>query len=252
MPRFAAEAHFHERCRANYIRREPLKADYKSKQKAQKKALKAVIKEIECKVINKGQVLTLSSLAEKYKNELSITDFSDKEYRTSLLRQKLERHSISKHIEFSSEPLKSTLVYSKSNDMSSIVRSAFDLGQKNVAKDVASQLHQQIHNAFKEKEPLPWLVRPNDIPKPEDEIPSALLNHIMDKITYFGEFLSNIESTHPGSERLLRNGAIGAARSFTPGNQAQIDKTGEENYNEAYKIIEWMRYISCRIKWYNK
>ena len=47
-------------------------------------------------------------------------------------------------------------------------------------------------------------------------------------LTYFGEFLCNIEETHPGAEELLRNGAIGAARSFTPGNRAQIDKTGEE------------------------
>ena len=47
-------------------------------------------------------------------------------------------------------------------------------------------------------------------------------------LTYEGEFFTNIESTHPGSEQLLLNGAIGAARSYIPGNQAQINKTGEK------------------------
>ena len=47
-------------------------------------------------------------------------------------------------------------------------------------------------------------------------------------LTFESEFLSNLDNTHPGAEQLLRNGAIGAARSYTPGNRTQFDKTGEE------------------------
>ncbi len=88
-----------------------MKADYKKeRKKAQKKDLKAVIREIECNMINKGQVVTPLTLAEKYMNKLSITYYSDNEYQTSLLRQnKIERFSISNHIEFylnhSNQPL---------------------------------------------------------------------------------------------------------------------------------------------------
>ena len=46
-------------------------------------------------------------------------------------------------------------------------------------------------------------------------------------LTYFGEFLTNIETSHSGAEEILRNGAKSAAPSFTPGNCTQIDKTRE-------------------------
>ncbi|KAJ8352967.1 hypothetical protein AAFF_G00130500 [Aldrovandia affinis] len=47
-------------------------------------------------------------------------------------------------------------------------------------------------------------------------------------LIYFGYFLEHIEETHPGSEKLLRAGAISVARSEIPGNRCHTDKTIEE------------------------
>ena len=47
-------------------------------------------------------------------------------------------------------------------------------------------------------------------------------------LTYYGHFLKQIEKTHPGSEKLLRAGAISVARSQTPGNRRHTNKTIEE------------------------
>ena len=47
-------------------------------------------------------------------------------------------------------------------------------------------------------------------------------------LTYYGHFRKHIEKTHPGSEKLLRAGAISVARSQTPGNRRHTNKTIEE------------------------
>lgn len=49
-------------------------------------------------------------------------------------------------------------------------------------------------------------------------------------LTYFVMFLCNIESSHPGATSLLKQGAISIARSFIPGNRADVDKTMEETF----------------------
>ena len=49
-------------------------------------------------------------------------------------------------------------------------------------------------------------------------------------LTYFSVFLSNIETSHPGSSDLLKRGAISVARSFIPGNRCAVDKTMEETF----------------------
>ena len=43
-------------------------------------------------------------------------------------------------------------------------------------------------------------------------------------------FLCNLESSHPGSTSLLKQGAVSVARSFIPGNRADVDKTMEETF----------------------
>lgn len=47
-------------------------------------------------------------------------------------------------------------------------------------------------------------------------------------LTYLGYFLEHTEETHPGSEKLLRAGAMGVSRSHIPGNRCHSDKTTEE------------------------
>ena len=48
-------------------------------------------------------------------------------------------------------------------------------------------------------------------------------------------FLEHIEETHPGSEKLLRAGAISVARSHIPGNRCHVDKTIEET------AMKWLK-----------
>ena len=47
-------------------------------------------------------------------------------------------------------------------------------------------------------------------------------------LSYFSMMLCNIETSHPGATDLLKQGAISVARSFIPGNRADVDKTMEE------------------------
>ena len=63
--------------------------------------------------------------------------------------------------------------------MSSIVCPAYDLGKKDIAQEVASNLHKQILNTSHQRILLPWPTRPKDIPNPESEIPSVVLNNIL-------------------------------------------------------------------------
>ena len=54
-------------------------------------------------------------------------------------------------------------------------------------------------------------------------------------ITYLGYFLEHIEEMHPGSEKLLRAGAISVSRSNIPGNRCHTDKTIEET------AMKWLK-----------
>lgn len=49
-------------------------------------------------------------------------------------------------------------------------------------------------------------------------------------LTYYSQYLTNIENTHPGARQLLERGAIGVARSHIPGNLCDVDKTMEETF----------------------
>ena len=47
-------------------------------------------------------------------------------------------------------------------------------------------------------------------------------------LTFYSVFLANLDNSHPGASKLLRNRAISVARSFIPGNRCAVDKTIEE------------------------
>ena len=80
---FAKEAHFHERCRAQYNLRQPPNpslTDSERKHIAQQKALDRVASKIKCDVIEKDEVLTLSVLKDTYVKELCETEYCDNDY----------------------------------------------------------------------------------------------------------------------------------------------------------------------------
>ena len=43
-------------------------------------------------------------------------------------------------------------------------------------------------------------------------------------------FLTNIETSHPGAEEMLKKGGIAVARSLIPGSLSAVDKTMEETF----------------------
>ena len=49
-------------------------------------------------------------------------------------------------------------------------------------------------------------------------------------LSYFSVFLANIDESHPGALELVKAGAFSVARSFIPGNRADVDKTMEETF----------------------
>ena len=98
-------------------------------------------------IAQKSNVVTLSYLKNANINELVKNGFSNDDYRISLLSSKLERHPIANHISFSTEPLKATLVYRATTELSSIC-AAYELGQHDISKDVTKVFYKDRHDAF--------------------------------------------------------------------------------------------------------
>ena len=44
-------------------------------------------------------------------------------------------------------------------------------------------------------------------------------------LTHFSVFLANLDASHPGAVDLLRLGSFSVARSMTPANRCDVDKT---------------------------
>ena len=49
-------------------------------------------------------------------------------------------------------------------------------------------------------------------------------------LTFFAQFVANLDFSHPGSVQEIRMGVISVARSFIPGNRCSVDKTMEETF----------------------
>ncbi|KAL5014823.1 hypothetical protein ScPMuIL_000962 [Solemya velum] len=49
-------------------------------------------------------------------------------------------------------------------------------------------------------------------------------------LSYYSVFLANVDISHPGSSDLIKLGTFSVARSFTPGNRCDVDKTMEETF----------------------
>ncbi len=177
---FAVEAHFHPHCRAVYNAKKPKVSEESDNPKdPYKQALDAVVSKINKGVLEKDGIVTLQQLTEIYND----THGCPGEVRSGNVRRAIESHEISSHIDLAASSFQPTLIYKKNTEkISTLVRSAFDLGQKDMAKDVAIQIHNRIDAAFREKEPLPWPPRAKDLQRPEDEIPHEVLSHVMNMI----------------------------------------------------------------------
>lgn len=100
------------------------------------------------------------------------------------LRQKIECcPDLKDCIGFSSCPFKDTLLFSTSPEsIKATVRSAYKLGINVWRKEVSHDLHRKILTAFKSFEPLPWPPRAHDLHDPNEEIPSEVLQFVLNLI----------------------------------------------------------------------
>ena len=146
-------------------------------------ALACVYDCVRSEVIHKGKVVKLKDLKNLYNNNVS-THNKVNEVTSNHFRRKLESHpEFTDIIDFSSSPYKETLIFCKSTEnMKSTVRSAYELGTTDWAKEVSHELREQISTAFRSNESLPWPTRAQDLPEPIDEIPSKELAFILSLI----------------------------------------------------------------------
>ena len=49
-------------------------------------------------------------------------------------------------------------------------------------------------------------------------------------LTFFSQFIANLDFSHPGAVNEIKLGVISVARSFIPGNRCAVDKTMEETF----------------------
>ena len=84
---------------------------------------------------------------------------------------------------FSSNRYKDTLIFCTSSEsLKTTVRSAYELGTTVWSKEVGLGLHKKILNVFKSSQPLPWPTRAHDLADPDDEIPSDVLQFVLNLI----------------------------------------------------------------------
>ena len=62
------------------------------------------------------------------------------------------------------------------------MKTAYELGITDWSKEVSHGLHKKIVTAFKTSEPLPWPPRAHDLHDPNEEIPSEVLQFILNLI----------------------------------------------------------------------
>jgi len=54
-------------------------------------------------------------------------------------------------------------------------------------------------------------------------------------LSFFSVLLANVDDSHPGAIRLLKDGGVSVARSMIPGNRCPVDKTMEETFMKSAK-----------------
>ena len=189
---FAKEAQFHDCCRKQYlVKRAPqpntsaAASEIATKKALISKAFTRVHDHIKMEVIQKGQVIKLAYLTILYNDTL--TEFGEAavaEITSHNLRQKIECcPDLKDCIDFSSCPFKDTFLFSKSlESMKETVRSAYHLVITDWSKEVSHDLHKKILTAFKSSEPLPWPPRAHDLHDPNEEIPSEVLQFVLNLI----------------------------------------------------------------------
>ncbi|CAJ1061365.1 hypothetical protein XNOV1_A011600 [Xyrichtys novacula] len=184
----ARQAQFHDCCRKQYLVKQasqPDSTDAASTKKAMiSKAFTQVYDHIQTEIIQKGQVVKLAYLKDLYNDTLRKFEGSASPITAHNPRQKIECHpNLKDSVDFLSCPFKNMLVFCRSQEsMTTTVCSAYEMGNTDWSKEISHDLHQKIIKAFKNSEPLTWPPTAHDIPEPKKEIPSEVLQFVLNLI----------------------------------------------------------------------
>ena len=129
---------------------------------AHEEAFNSVVETIQKRVVERYEVMQLSSLRCIYIDKLAETGYSNPEYRSAKLLHRLENHAISGNISFIKVSpgdkgcISFNLIYNNSITVSDAIAFAYKLGSTDKFADVALLIRGLIQRAYKESKQLPW------------------------------------------------------------------------------------------------
>lgn len=138
-------------------------------------AFAKVCEVVDREILSSQKIVKLSELCEMYISVLDGTEFANRAYRSQKLKAKLEKCDKYKgRLCFSrAREFQSYLVYDGQAPVDHVVSQAYELGAKDLTKEVASYLRKAILDGFKNSEAMPW--PPTDVfLRKSDCIPSEL------------------------------------------------------------------------------
>ena len=206
---FASQAKYHSTCRASYMIQSKTwrSSNYHSIKEqselevAHKKAFDYIIQAIDDKIIDKKEVMNLKDLRELYVTELQNTEFS---------KNKLEKHRrLSKILSFVKlGGLSSNLVFSKQMELSSAIKSTYQLAKQDMNVEVASSLRETVLKSFDQADNIGW-------PPTSDQLTNG--NVVPEELTKFLTFLIDANSNQQTirSHRLVNSLAQDICRAVT-------------------------------------
>ena len=195
----AVEAQCHPCCRAKF--RREYQSHIRTKERAEKRivgteqirqaaaheeAFNSVVDILNTHVIERNEVMQLSSLRLIYVDKLEENEYPNSEYRSEKLMHRLQNHDISCNISFTTVSpdnkgcVSFILIYDNTTTVADAVICAYRLGSIDKLADVALI----IQRAYQESEELPWPPTADDMKiKSEQLLPKELrrfLNIVMD------------------------------------------------------------------------
>lgn len=140
------------------------------------KAFGTIVDHVKAQVVEKNDVLQLSSLRLLYVDELRRSGYEDSNYRSEKLLNRLRKHPINNHLSFTKVDrdeggsVSFWLVYSSNITVANALAQAYALRSKDRYQDVAFRLRDLILRAYKNSKNIPWPPTANDMELSSEEI----------------------------------------------------------------------------------
>ena len=166
---FACEARFHESCRTQYLQtpqkwrsQNPANVEQQtSLETAHKQAFDKVCIIIDRQVLIEQKVIKLSELLIIYITELERTPYSNKNYRGSKLKSKIQQCEHYKDtVGFcpigQDGRFQSYLLYNRATDLASVVKATYELKCVDTIKEASRAIRNEILTTFQSADELNW------------------------------------------------------------------------------------------------